>query len=374
MSGTSHRRASIVIASLAAFFLAGCSPKTDAPLSLQPIRGLKLARVADQPLAASDGAVGVVRAKESAAISAQVVARVASVLAHEGDRVRAGQTLIRLDNAEARSGVDRTQAEIAACQHQLEAARTQSDLAASTLARYRVLRDSKSVSPQEFDEVAHRAQAADAQFEAAQAQVEAAKAAASGARSLAAYAQIVAPFAGIITARHVDPGAMASPGVPLLEIDRAGALQLQVPLDESLLQRVKIGGMIGANVPSASPQPFRARIAEIVPAADPGSHTFLVKLDLPPSPALRSGMYGAAAIGGCSQKTLAIPQDAVVKHGSLASVWVVDASHIASLRYVTLGANLGQNIEILSGLGVGESVVLSAGDRELAGSRIEVRP
>jgi RND family efflux transporter MFP subunit len=287
--------------------------------------------------------------------------------------VRAGQTLVRLDDEAARAEVKRTQAGIAASQHQVEVAKTQSALAASTLVRYQTLRDRKSVSPQEFDEVDRRAQAAAEEFEAAQAQLSAAQAGAVGARTAAGYSVISAPFAGIVTARHVDPGALAAPGAPLLDVDRSGELQLQVTVDESLLRDLKSGSGMETNIPSASATPLHGRVAEIVPAADSVSHTFLIKIDLPVSPNLRAGMYGAASVGKTMRSALAIPQAAVVTHGSLNSVWVLDSRHVASIRYITVGSSLGQNVEVLSGLADGESVVLSPGDRELGGRQIEVR-
>ena len=354
--------------------IVGCSTKTVTPTPAQVTQGLSVAQASMQQVPAGGNAVGTVRAKESTVLSAQVTARVVAVLVHEGDTVRADQTLIRLDDEAARAEVTRAQASFAASQHQVEVAKTQSALAASTLSRYQILRDRKSVSPQEFDEVDRRAQAAAAELEAAQAQLSAAQAGAAGARTVVGYSVIAAPFAGIVTARHVDPGALAAPGTPLLEVDRTGGLQLQVTVDESLLRDLKPGSAIDASIPSASAAPLHGRVAEIVPAADPTSHTFLIKIDLPVSPSLRAGMYGTAAVGAAARSAIAIPLAAVVTHGSIVSVWVLDSHHIASIRYITLGSALGKDVEVLSGLANGELVVLSPGDRELGGSEIEVRP
>lgn len=374
MIKTLHSFRTLSILSMSLLWIAGCSPKHAPQLADPVVSGLAVAQVTVQQVPASSGAVGTVHAKESAVLSAQVTGRVFSVLVHEGDTVRAGQTLVRLDDSLARADVDRTRAIVSAAQHQVELAKTQYDLAASTLARFRVLRDTKSVSPQEFDEVDRRAQAAATQLEAAESQLDAAKAEGAGAHIMAGYSIIAAPFAGMITARHVDPGALATPGTPLLELERGGELQLQVTLDESLLHNLKIGDAIDANVPSAASQAFRGRVAEIVPAADPASHTFLIKIELPTSSRLRSGMYGTAAIQGSARPAFLIPQAAVLAHGSLNSVWVLDSNHVASIRYVTLGNRVGQKVEALSGLSSGETLVLSAGDRELAGCRIEARP
>ncbi len=107
---------------------------------------------------------------------------------------------------------------------QQAAAQTNAELAASTLDRYRQLEAEKSVSPQEMDEVSRRAEAAAANLEAVRAQTDAARAQESGARTMLGYTRLVAPFAGVVTARMADPGTMAAPGVPLLQVDQAGAL------------------------------------------------------------------------------------------------------------------------------------------------------
>ena len=367
----------LVLPALALLVLAGCGRGVTSVIAAPAkVADLRLAEVRTAEIPETSPVVGTVQARESATLSAQVFGRVNAVLVHEGDSVRAGQVLVRLDNTDARAGVDRAQSSVDAAQHQLEAAKARAALAASTLSRYQMLRDEKSVSPQEFDEMARRSEEASAQLAAAQSNLDAQKASTRSAIVLADYSTITAPFAGIVTARRVDPGALASPGSPLIEVDRAGALQLVVTVDESLLNRLQPGSALAVSIPSVEPAPITARIAQIVPAADAASHSFVVKLDLPTSPHfhLKAGMYGAASLCGATRNAILAPQSAVVAHGSIRSVWVIDSQHLAALRYVSLGSKMGSDVEILSGLSAGEQVVLSPGDRELGGSRIEARP
>lgn len=371
-------RPSIVFLVLPAFTLAvlvGCHHDV-APLNATPatVTGLEVAETHTAQVPEASPVVGTVQAKESASLSSQVVGRVNAVFVHEGDTVPAGQVLVRIDNTQARASVDQAQSNVDAAQHQLDASRSQAALAASTLQRYQLLRDQKSVSPQEFDEVSRRSEQASAQLASAQATLDAQRASASSANVLAGYSIITAPFTGVVTARHVDPGALAAPGVPLVDIDRAGALQLAVTVNESLLNRIQQGSALSVSIPAAGPDPIAARIAQIVPAADASSHSFLVKLDLPSSSHLKAGMYGTASLGGAMRSVILVPQSAIVAHGSIRSVWVVDSQHLASLRYVSLGLPIRSDIEVLTGLSAGEQVVLSPGDRELGGSRIEARP
>lgn len=318
-------------------------------------------------------ATGTVHARQTAILSAQVVGRIQQVLVREGDSVRAGQTLALLDDAALRASVDQALAGVKAAQQQQEAAQTDAKLAASTLDRYRQLQAEKSVSPQEMDEVAQRAAAASARLEAVRSQTDAARAREAGAHTMLGYTRVVAPFAGVVTARMADPGTLAAPGVPLLQVDQAGALQLQATVDESAIAIVHKGMKVQVAIDGASPANIAGTVAEIDPAADPNSHSIPVKIDLPSSSELRAGMYGTAEFANRERQAIVIPRSAIVSRGSLICAYVLDAQGIAQLRYLTLGAPLGNLVEVLSGLSPGEQLVDDPADRDIAGKRIEVQ-
>ena len=98
------------------------------------------------------------------------------------------------------------------------------------------------------------------------------------------------------------------------------------------------------------PPNLAGTVAEIVPAADPSSHSFLVKIDLPSSSQSRAGMYGTAEFANGTRQAILIPRSAVVARGSLNCVYVLDGQGIAQLRYITLGAAQGNLVEVLSGV------------------------
>lgn len=312
---------------------------------------------------------GTLHARETTTLSAQVMGSVREVAVHEGDSVRAGQTLIVLDDSRYRDGLHQAQAGVVAAQHQLEAAQSDARLATSTLERYRQLEREKSVSPQEMDEMRARASAASARLAAMQASLDAAQAQSASAATTVGYTHLRAPFSGVVAARLVDPGAVASPGVSLLQIDSAGTLQLIVPVDESLLSRLHRGQKIPLRLVDATE--LSGTIAEIVPVADPATHSFTVKIDLPPSSACKSGMYVTALLAIGERNQLTIPLSAVVARGALRYVYVLDANHVATLRAVTTGAAAAGRVEVLTGLSANEKVVDQPGERNLAGMRIE---
>jgi RND family efflux transporter MFP subunit len=367
---------SSLLAASAAMF-AGChggeSPAI--PGTVQTMQA-RIVESQQQQMPVTVRSTGTVHAKETAAVSAQVMSRIQQVLVHEGDEVRAGQTLVVLDDAALRSQVEQAQAGVKVAENAQAAAQTNAALAASTLGRYKQLESQKSVSPQEMDEVSRRAEAAAAGLEAARAQTDAARAQESGARTMLGYTRLVAPFAGIVTARMADPGTMAAPGVPLLQVDQAGALQLQATVDESMIGTIRKGMKVQVALDGGGPSSGASAIsagtvAEIVPVADPSSHSFLVKIDLPTSSQLRAGMYGTVEFANGTKQAILIPRSAVVARGSLNCIYVLDGQGIALLRYVTLGAMQGNLVEVLSGVSAGEKLVDMPSDRDLAGKRIE---
>jgi multidrug efflux pump subunit AcrA (membrane-fusion protein) len=169
----------------------------------------------------------------------------------------------------------------------------------------------------------------------------------------------------------VDPGTMAAPGVPLLQVDSGGPLELQATVAESAIASLHKGSKIAVTVDSLGADPLNGSVTEIVPAADAMTHSFQVKIVLPASKQLRAGLSANAAIPAGTQQVVLAPRSAIVMRGSLASAYVLDAGGIAQLRYVTLGEAHGDKVEVLSGLSGADKLVDAPGDRELNGKHIE---
>ena len=362
--------ASLLAAS--AGIMAGCHghETVETPGNVQTVQA-RVVESRQQQVPRTLQSTGTVHARETAIVSAQVLSRIEQVLVHEGDSVRAGQTLIVLDGAALESQLKQAEAGVTAAENGQISAQTSSALATSTLARYKQLESEKSVSPQEMDEISQRAAAAAASLNAARAQTDAARAQVNGARTTMGYTRLVAPFTGVVTARTADPGTMAAPGMPLLQVDQAGALELDATVDESAIATVHKGMKVSVSIDGEGATATSGRVAEIVPAADPSTHSFLVKIELPVSSQARAGMYGTAGFSNGVRNAILIPRSAVVTRGSLNCVYVLDSQGIAQLRTVTLGANQGGLVEVLSGISAGEKLIDAPADRDLAGKRVE---
>jgi RND family efflux transporter MFP subunit len=364
----------VTLLGLAAAAILGCkSGEPQQAAAVETVRA-QIVQSREEQAPVTVKVTGVLYARESTTLSAQVMGRVQQVLVREGDSVKAGQTLVVLDDATLKSASEQAAAAVTAAENQQIAAQRNSDLAASTLARYQQLQAQKSVSPQEMDEVTRKAEAAAAQVDALRAQTSAMKAQLTGARTMLGYARVVAPFDGIITARMVDPGALASPGVPLVQMDGVGPLQLQTTVSESAITSVRKGMKVAVSSGGSSDEDSTGTLSEIVPVADASTHSFLVKIDLPASSVLRAGMYATVEIPTGTRQAVLAPRSAIVARGSRSCAYVLDSNNTAQLRYVTLGASQTSEVEILSGISGDERLVDNPSDRDLSGRRIEVQP
>jgi RND family efflux transporter MFP subunit len=354
--------------------LSGCSndrqPVAAAPETVHNVSVLPVQR-ADVPDLLE--AVGTVRAAQTSQLASQMSGNVVEIQVHEGDRVRRGQVLAVIDDAQPRAALDRASAAESAAGQEVAASDSDLALAQSTLKRYQSLYDKKSVSPQEFDEVKARSRVAVAHRDMTQAGQVQAKAALAQARSSFSYTRIVAPFDGVITEKKADPGTLASPGLPIFAIEGVGHYRLEATVNEHDLRFVRMGQQVPVVVDALQNPELKGKVTQIVPAADPGSRSFLVKIELPADVQLRSGLFGRAQFSRGQRSSFVIPRTAVVERGQLEGVYVLDQNKVAGLRYVTLGKTSGPGVEVLAGLQEGERFVAQPGVLDLSGKRIEVQ-
>jgi RND family efflux transporter MFP subunit len=361
--------AAILAAMLA---LAACSsqPRT---VSAAPevIHGVQLLTVQKATIPDFVEAVGTLQAAQTSQLASQIMGNIVEMRVKEGDRVRHGEVLAMLEDAQPQAAVLRAQAAENAAQQEIVAADSDYGLAEATFKRYQDLYNKKSVSPQEFDEVKAREQAASARRALAQAGLAQAQAALTQAKTTLSYTRVLAPFDGVVTEKRADPGTLASPGMPLLVVEDQRRFRLEASVDEGDIHLVKLGQAVTVTLDSLPGAQFSGRVAQIVPAADPASRSFIVKVELPADSRLRSGLFGRAHIARGERQAILVPRSAVVERGQLEGVYVVGEDQLATLRYITLGNPVGEQVEALSGLQGGERVVAAPSDRDLAGKRVE---
>ncbi|HUB86527.1 MAG TPA: efflux RND transporter periplasmic adaptor subunit, partial [Verrucomicrobiae bacterium] len=183
---------------------------------------------------------------------------------------------------------------------------------------------------------------------------------------------VTAPFAGVITRKDADVGDLAAPGKPLLEMEDPLHLRLEADVPEALVDKVKLGDKLSVRVDALETNLIGV-ISEIAPSADSDSRTFVVKLDLPSVLGLRAGQFGRVAVPTGEVSALRVSASAVVQRGDMQLLFVVTDRH-AQLRIVKSGAQVGDEVEIVSGLNSGEQVVTSGVNDLTDGQPVVVKP
>ena len=296
---------------------------------------------------------GVVEAVRQTTLSTQVAGAIVALQVKAGERVRAGQELLRIDASAAQQGV-------AASASQVEAAQAQLKVATSELARQKQLHQKQYISQAALE----RSQA---QWEAAQAQVNALQAQTRVAQTQSGFFVLKAPYAGIVSEVAVTLGDMALPGRPLLTLHDPAALRVTAAVPQALLAALgpKLGQvryeLTGMAAPAARLQPASV---ELLPTLDAASHTAQIRLALPPAAADKALMPGLFArvwlpVGGSAQagpQRLFLPASAILRRAEMTGAYVVDAQGKPSLRQLRLGRVAGDEVEVLTGLRPGDKV------------------
>jgi membrane fusion protein (multidrug efflux system) len=287
---------------------------------------------------------GTVRALSEARVAPKINARILAVAVREGDRVKQGAVLARLD-AEQNRAIEHEAASLAAAAR-AEAVRAQADL---------------KRTQELFAQEAATREAYEHAEAAAQKALAGARAATYGTSQAAIERResvLRAPFDGVIAQRLHEPGDMGLAGEPIVILHNAAALRLEASVPASCSGEIHIGDTVAVRI-DALKISLDARVDEIVPAADPLTGTVLVKAGLPATPLLQPGLFGWLERScGRGHTVLLIPSPALRRIGQVEIVTVVQDGGGLGTRHVRSGSSYDGLIEILSGLDEGETVVI----------------
>lgn len=389
MAGEMIRRQNWIVMIGISAFAWGCGGESNGPAQkVETAQGVQTQKIQLQNVPDEFEASGSVIAATTAQIAARTMGTVLLVAVREGDFVKRGQLLAQLDERElaarhtsAQAAEHGSNAGVEQASKAIAAAQAQADVAKKTYDRYVYLKEQKSVSPQEFDEVAAKNQAAQAGLEQTRAALQQAQAGSTQAKSeteaaasIASYARVVAPFVGRVVRRTVEPGSLVSPGMPLFVVEDASRYQLEVTLPADSLATVHKGSMARVQIESSPEKPITGKVAEIEAGADPVSHTAKARIDLPKEPAaitgVQSGMFGRAFFAAGEKHAFVVPSTSVMTRGQLRGIYIVEKDGWIHWRVLTLGKALNDKVEVLSGLNDGDVVVLSPGTKDLDGKKI----
>jgi membrane fusion protein (multidrug efflux system) len=287
--------------------------------------------------------VGTVRARLRATLEAKANGRITQMPVVLGQRVKAGELVVRLDAPEIRARLEQAQATLQQAEQ-----------------------DWKRVSALFEQQAATRAD-----FDAANSRHLLAKAGVAEASAMLAYVDVLAPFDGVVARKYVDVGDLALPGKPLIDIEDPSHYQLEADVPETIAAKIQPDAKLAVQLDRGT-NDIVGTVAEIAPIADPLSRTFRVKLDLPGMSGMMSGLFARLFVPVGEAPTLRVPVGAVVQRGQMEIVFVVQDGR-AVLHLVKTGRRIRDQFEILSGLDSGDNVVVENASLLTDGQPVQAR-
>ncbi|MBN8566125.1 MAG: efflux RND transporter periplasmic adaptor subunit [Flavobacteriales bacterium] len=353
---------SLLIFSAALLFSCGSDRKETKVL---PPIAVKVNGIVENSTSPFVTASGKIEAENSANVSTRMMGYVTKVHVKVGQKVSAGQLLVSINNTDLQAKKAQVDAAILQATAGFNNAKKDYD-------RFVALFNQQSASQKELDDMTAR-------FEMAKAGLEGAKQMRNEVMAQFNYANITAPFSGVVTNTFIKEGDMANPGMPLVSVEGSGKLQVTAMVSESDISKIKQGMAVSVILKSLNKK-VSGKVSEVSLSAKNTGGQYLVKVNLDEmDKTILSGMFvnvqfpiekTSVAIEGSEQ--VIVPTSALVKQGQLTGIYTVGSGNVAILRWLRIGKNYGDKVEVLSGLSSKEPYIVSAEGKLFNGAKVQI--
>jgi membrane fusion protein, multidrug efflux system len=309
------------------------------------VPGVEVVKVKTLRIQDDAQAVGTLRSRQSVTLRPEVSGRIAHIGFADGARVRRGQLLVQLDDVLQRAELSQAQAQLS--------------IARANLKRNQELVAENFVAQRVLDESQANLQVAEAQVALAQARLQ--------------RMRVTAPFDGTVGLRSINLGEYVKDGADLVNLEDTSALLVDFRLPERYQTRIKPGQSVQVQLDALPGQSFAARVQAVDPLLDTNGRSVAVRAVLPPSPAgdLRPGMFARVlTVFSVNEAALVVPEEALVPQGGKQFVFKLEkegageAAKLVSKRTeVQLGVRQGAQVQVLTGLAEGDTVVVAGQQR-----------
>jgi membrane fusion protein (multidrug efflux system) len=329
----------LIIAWMAGTFKDKIEPRLTTQIETQARQAIS---VVSEEILVTEPVPATIGARQATTISSRTLARITRILVRAGDTVSKGQLLIELERSELESRHQQAVERVRSISARLQEAE-------QNLGRVEQLYDKDLVAAAALDE-------ARADHAVLTADLANARQAVRETEVAISFTKILSPIDGRVVERFAEPGDTASPGDRLLALYNPLSMRVEAAVREGLAIQLELGQDIRVEIPVLK-SVLNARIEELVPAADPGSRSFMVKAQVDYSGQLLPGMYARMLVPAGLETLLLVPKDRVIDYGQLDIVWVENEGQV-DRRFIRTGREIRPGvIEVLSGLEVGEKVL-----------------
>jgi RND family efflux transporter MFP subunit len=305
---------------------------------------------------------GKIQAANSADVSTRMMGYVTKVYVNVGDNVQKGQLLVAINNTD-----------LQAKKAQVDAGITQATAAFKNAEknynRFKNLLESNSITPKEMDDMT-------AGYQMAKAGLESANQMKNEINAQFAYSNITAPFSGIVTAKNIDTGDMANPGMPLISIEAPDDFEVIAMVPETEISEIINGTTVTILVKSMQ-KSLTGKVTEVSTSAKHTGGQYLVKIKLEKTTVnILSGMFATVQFPvkrKANSSLILIPTEAIVTNGQLSGIYTVSQSNTAMLRWLRLGRTYGNQVEVLAGFSADESYIITADGKLFNGAKVSIQ-
>jgi HlyD family secretion protein len=352
-----------------------------------PVTQVGTVEVARNTLQPSLFGIGVVESRRSILVGPTAAGRVARVLVEQGERVEAGELLAEMDPIDlqerltaSRHALSRARSAVSSSQAQAREAESRFATADASARRYVSLRERGFVSAEAERAKGHESRAAEAALQASRANIDAARA--DGERLSAEVralekqlgnTRLIAPVAGLIVTRELEPGSTAVAGQAVLRMAEADSFWLKVRIDQGRSAGLAVGQPAAIVLRSRPGESFAGKVARIEQLSDAVTEEriAMVAFDALPAGLTLNEMAEVTVQLPARAGVLTVPPAALVRQDGKAGVFVASDGR-AQFRPVKVGARTETGVEVLDGLGGGESVITRRVKPIVAGDRVRV--
>lgn len=304
---------------------------------------------------------GTLEGQTSASVSAKISGRIEQVFVQEGQAVKAGDPLVKLETVELNNSTRQAMDSVRKSQANYE-------LALNDYNRYQTLYDKGAVSEQQFDN-------AKAKLKSAEADLSSAQASQSSAEQQYSYGLITSPVDGVVANKAATIGQVVSPGTALMVVQDIHQVYAVINVEQKELGRIKVGQKGSVTLDAYPGKVFEGVVELMNPEAGSANRMFRTKLKIDNAgEELKPGMFAnVELVTGEKEQVLAIPQAAVMQKQGQYFVYTLEGDK-AVRHQIEIGEVTGSTIAVKSGLQPGSQVIITSVNRLKDGDVVRVAP
>jgi len=331
-----------LLITLVAVAFVACSDDDAVSEDAKPVSVASTIKVTAQEMPVAYVTSGRVTSDHRVSISSRISGYIRELRVREGDSVQEGQVLVQVDPVDAKQALIQAKADLADAETDLK--------------RYDELLKAGAVTNQQAEKVQLR-------YKVAKSQVE-------QARNQLSYAEVRSPVAGVVVEKRLSQGDLAAPGIAILTLEDPTSLLVETYVSERFVSSIHEGDQVDIKIASLE-RTFPGVVRQVVQAADPVSHQFLVKTSLPVADEIHPGMYAQTGFHIGLRQALVVPKAAIVSRSGLDGVYLLNEESVAQYRLLRLGEAQGESVEVLAGLREGDVIVWSGTPALKSGMKVQ---